>query len=91
MYMTIVEKAFTLISVLPDKVLRWIGGQPESYGEGAAQWAEQAKGKIEKGGEDTAKGMGAVGKGMTAAAAGETKEGSGSAKTETKETPPKAS
>ena len=93
MYMTIVEKAFTLISVLPDKVLRWIGGQPESYGEGAAQWAEQAKGKIEKGGEDTAKGMGAVGKGMTAAAAGETKEAGGSAKTETdkKEPPAKPS
>lgn len=87
MYMTIVEKAFTLISVLPDKVLRWIGGQPESYGEGAAQWAEQAKGKIEKSGEDVSKGMGAVGKGMSAAAAGETKEGGG--KVDSKEKTPK--
>lgn len=71
-YWTIVEKAFTLIAVLPDKVLRWISGQPETYGEGAAQWAEQAKGKIEKAGEEARSGMTAVNKsvqgGMTDAA-----------------------
>ncbi len=40
MYLTVVQKAFTLITYLPDKVLRWIGGQPEGLGEQAAQWAE---------------------------------------------------
>lgn len=62
MYMTIVEKAFGLISNLPDKVLRWIGGGPEQYGEHAAQWGEQTKGKIEKGGEAGEKSMQATDK-----------------------------
>ncbi|MGQ3889897.1 type IVB secretion system protein DotA [Legionella sp. CNM-1927-20] len=46
MYLTVVQKAFTLIVVLPDKVLRWIGGQPESAGQETAQWAEDTKGKV---------------------------------------------
>lgn len=62
MYMTIVEKAFTLIAVLPDKVLRWIGGQPESHGQDAAQWMADTKGKVEKGGEKSGDAMGQVGK-----------------------------
>jgi defect-in-organelle-trafficking protein DotA len=65
MYMTIVEKAFGLISNLPDKVLRWIGGSPEQYGEHAAQWGEQIRGKVEKGGEASEKGMQGVEKQMT--------------------------
>lgn len=52
-YMIIVQKSFTLITYLPDKVLRWIGGAPESVGGEAAQWAEEAKGRVEKGGEST--------------------------------------
>jgi defect-in-organelle-trafficking protein DotA len=46
MYLTVVQKAFTLISYLPDKVLRWIGGNPESLGSESAQWGdEMVKGK----------------------------------------------
>ncbi|KTD12993.1 type IVB secretion system protein DotA [Legionella jamestowniensis] len=48
MYLIVVQKAFTLIVVLPDKVLRWIGGQPESVGQEAAQWGEEAKGQVGK-------------------------------------------
>ena len=64
MYMTIVEKAFTLISVLPDKVLRWIGGQPESHGQDAAQWMQESKGKVEKAGEKSGDAMAQAGKGI---------------------------
>lgn len=42
-YMIIVQRAFTLISYLPDKILRWIGGAPEGIGEQAAQWGEEVK------------------------------------------------
>jgi defect-in-organelle-trafficking protein DotA len=52
MYLTIVQKSFTLISYLPDKVLRWIGGSPESLGTEAAQWGDESvKGKISAGAE----------------------------------------
>ena len=54
MYLTVVQKAFTLITYLPDKVLRWIGGQPEGIGEQAAQWAEgEPKKQVEGGGKET--------------------------------------
>ena len=43
MYLIIVQRAFTLISYLPDKVLRWIGGQPESIGQESSQWGEELK------------------------------------------------
>lgn len=43
MYLIIVQKSFTLISYLPDKVLRWIGGNPESAGQESAQWGEDVK------------------------------------------------
>jgi defect-in-organelle-trafficking protein DotA len=56
MYLTIVEKAFTLIAVLPDKVLRWIGGQPEGVGQETMQWTEGTKGKIGDGGKATNEG-----------------------------------
>ncbi|STX52532.1 defect in organelle trafficking protein DotA [Legionella busanensis] len=46
MYLTVVQKAFTLIVVLPDKVLRWIGGQAESAGQETVQWTEDTKGKV---------------------------------------------
>lgn len=53
LYMIVVQKSFELIWILPDKVLRWIGQSPEDAGQRSAQWGEEAKGKIEKGGEAT--------------------------------------
>ena len=52
MYLIIVQRAFTLISYLPDRVLRWIGGQPEGIGQEAAQWGEEAKSKLGEAGKD---------------------------------------
>lgn len=43
MYLIIVQRAFTLISYLPDKVLRWIGGSPESLGQESSQWGDELK------------------------------------------------
>lgn len=43
MYLIMVQKSFSLISVLPDKVLRWIGGNPEGSGQDAASWAGEVK------------------------------------------------
>jgi len=63
MYLTIVQKSFTLISMLPDKVLRWIGGQPESIGEQSAGWGdENVKGKIGEAGKETSGGQAAMDK-----------------------------
>jgi defect-in-organelle-trafficking protein DotA len=53
MYITVVTKAFSLIAVLPDKVLRWIGGSPESAGQEAAGWSEDTKGHIKEAGDAT--------------------------------------
>ena len=55
LYVIVVQKSFTLITLLPDKVLRWIGGQPESIGAETAQWGEEAKQRVEKAGGETAK------------------------------------
>ena len=63
MYLTIVQKSFTLISMLPDKVLRWIGGQHESIGEQSAGWGdENVKGKIGEAGKETQGGQAAMDK-----------------------------
>ncbi len=51
MYVILVQKSFTLISVLPDKVLRWIGGSPEGIGQEAQQWGEEVKSSSKEGGE----------------------------------------
>jgi defect-in-organelle-trafficking protein DotA len=53
-YLIIVQRSFTLITLLPDKVLRWIGGQPESAGQEAAQWGDEAKQKVTDSGDKTA-------------------------------------
>jgi defect-in-organelle-trafficking protein DotA len=53
MYLIIVQKAFTLIAYLPDKVLRWIGGTPESLGQEAAGWGDELKAGIKGGAEAT--------------------------------------
>lgn len=52
MYLTIVQKAFTLISHLPDKVLRWVGSQSESLGEQTAGWTQDSKDQV-KGASDS--------------------------------------
>ena len=62
MYLTIIQKAFTLIAVLPDKVLRWIGGQPEGVGQETMQWSEETKSKVTEGGKSTGDAGGAMAK-----------------------------
>ncbi|MDF1758539.1 MAG: type IVB secretion system protein DotA [Legionellaceae bacterium] len=54
-YLTVVQKSFTLIHTLPDKVLRWIGSQGESWGQDAQQWTEDSKGNVKDAGEATGK------------------------------------
>lgn len=59
---TALNKCFSLIYLIPDKTLRWIGAQAETYGE--AEALEQVKGKIHAGGEaatGAAKGVGGQG------------------------------
>lgn len=61
MYITVVQKSFTLITYLPDKVLRWIGGTPENLGMEASQWGEEGvKKQVEGGAEKTSKAAGAI-------------------------------
>jgi defect-in-organelle-trafficking protein DotA len=65
MYVLIVQKSFTLISYLPDKILRWIGGSPESLGTEAAGWGEEIKrDQIDKAGTGTQQAQGQMGKQM---------------------------
>ncbi len=67
MYITVVQKAFTLISYLPDKVLRWIGGSPESLGGESAQWGdEMVKGKVSDAAKGTQDAQGQINKQMGA-------------------------
>lgn len=67
-YLTIVQKSFTLIHYLPDKVLRWIGGQPEGIGGETAGWTEDVKGQIKEGGEKTSNAQGKIGEKLGASA-----------------------
>lgn len=46
-YVTLVQKVFSLIYSVPDKVLRWIGGHGDGAGQEVGQWVELAKQKIE--------------------------------------------
>lgn len=63
MYVTVVQKAFTLISYLPDKVLRWIGGSPDSLGAESAQWGdEMVKGKAGEAAKGSQDAQGQMGK-----------------------------
>jgi defect in organelle trafficking protein DotA len=55
MYLVSVQKAFTLITYLPDKVLRWIGGHPESIGTESSQWGDELKRGVESAGGQTSK------------------------------------
>lgn len=62
MYLVLVQKSFTLISVLPDKVLRWIGGNPESTGQESAQWAGDVQKQHEGAATKTGDAQGAIDK-----------------------------
>lgn len=62
MYLIIVQRSFSLISHLPDKVLRWIGGQAETTGQESAQWGDELKKKSEEAGQESAKAQGQIGK-----------------------------
>lgn len=65
LYLTVVQKSFTLIVALPDKVLRWIGGQPESIGQEAAQWTEDTKKQVGDAGDKTSAAQAAMDKQLT--------------------------
>ncbi len=81
-YLTIVQKAFSLINALPDKVLRWIGGQPEGAGAEAEKMGDEVKGKIGEGGKDTITAQTQIGKHLQgkAMAAKDTLSGGGGGK-----------
>jgi len=77
MYLTVVQKSFTLITSLPDKVLRWIGGQPESIGGEAAGWAEDSKKAVTDAGEKTQKASAAMSKQLAGKAGDKLLKGDG--------------
>lgn len=56
-YLTIIQKAFTLIFLLPDKVLRWIGGHPESLASETQHWFQEGSQKLDQFGKVTDKGI----------------------------------
>ncbi|MGE3920545.1 MAG: type IVB secretion system protein DotA [Gammaproteobacteria bacterium] len=53
----VINQAFAMINVVPDRVLRWIGGQPESISE----MAKAGLGEVQAGMKE---GMGELGKGI---------------------------
>ncbi|MDF1683952.1 MAG: type IVB secretion system protein DotA [Legionellaceae bacterium] len=67
-YLTLVEKSFSLIAVLPDKVLRWVGGQAEGIGQEASQWTSETKQQVGKAADAADKASGAIQKGMAGGA-----------------------
>lgn len=58
LYTTIAQKSFGLIFQLPDKVLRWIGSQQESFGQEVQHWGDESKQKIEQAGQPASKAVG---------------------------------
>lgn len=56
LYTTMVQKAFQLIALLPDKVIRWVGGS-ESAGQEAAGWEREVSQKFDKAADAGAKGL----------------------------------
>ena len=53
LYLLLVQKSFQMINILPDKVLRWIGSQPESIGQESSSWGDETKGEIKEAGKST--------------------------------------
>ena len=80
MYLAVVTKSFSLIAVLPDKVLRWIGGQAETAGSEAAQMSEEVKKQVDEGGKQTQSGTAAGAKRLSGAATEAIKGGEGGSK-----------
>lgn len=63
MYIAVVQKSFQLIYMLPDKVLRWIGGQQESFGsEIAGSMAKEVESTAKQGEAATKEGLQALSK-----------------------------
>jgi len=60
MYVTVVQKAFNLIYILPDHIMRWVGGHAEQTGQEAAGWAQETQKQVEKAGEASEKGQSGV-------------------------------
>lgn len=59
LYLTVVQKSFTLITNLPDRILRWIsGGSSEQIGAEVAGWGEESKQQVSKTGEATSAAQG---------------------------------
>jgi len=54
--MSIITKSFNLIHIIPDRLLRWIGGGQESFGSEFAAGAQEIKGGFESGIESAFKG-----------------------------------
>lgn len=67
-YLAVAEKSFTLIHILPDQVLRWIGGHAEQYGEKAAGWTDQVKQKSDEASKSTLDAQAQTGKKITGVA-----------------------
>lgn len=68
-YLTLVEKCFSLIYIFPDNMMRWVGGQAEQYGKETAQWADATKQQITEGAKETGKASKATSKGAAEAGA----------------------
>lgn len=71
LYLTVVQKSFGLIAMLPDKVLRWIGGQPESIGQETMGWTGDAEKKIGETQQATSKAEGQRQQALVGQATGE--------------------
>ncbi|MFA6302484.1 MAG: type IVB secretion system protein DotA [Legionella sp.] len=61
-YMIIVQQAFSMISILPDKILRWIGGTPEQLGQESSRWGDQLKSAGEGAAKESQAAQGQIGK-----------------------------
>ncbi len=59
LFTTSMNKCFDLIHIVPDKVMRWIGGGGEQFGEGSS--LEKISGGMEAGGKKAESAVGSVG------------------------------
>lgn len=55
MYATLAQKAFSLIYILPDRVMRWMGGHPEQ--SDVQQWTQETERKLGEFGKATSDAM----------------------------------
>lgn len=68
LYLVLVQQAFTLVTVLPDKILRWIGGTPENIGQESSGWGKELKGEAQGAGKEAQGAVTGMGKQMTGGA-----------------------